>query len=220
MAVYSFANEFWFLLLASLPLVWGVFSVVFAFYELYVWKKSIIRPVRSDFYDKVKNEAVIGRIQGAFSYSSGKGGERKSACDILFTQNYVLQVYRPELNVVPGIFGFSATDTFRQNIGNSKVSIESMRTVSDLNPDPKSISEAISLEKIEVISLECLTLDSGSTFDHYKVDVAMMYLRMGGRFAGVRENILFTKMEFENAVNMVNKTPLSGKLQVKRKTVS
>lgn len=218
MAGFDFVSYICWLPFSFIFGIWMIVIIILII-QYFARKQNIIKPT-SEFYEKVKNEAIIGMIEGAFTYTTGKGGARTSACDILVTQNYVLQVHKPELNAVPGIFGFATTDTFKNNIDKSKVILGNMNTVSGYSPDPKSISEAVPLEKIEIVSLVFWTFSTGQLFDDYKVDVSMMHLRMGGKFLGVQENILFTKSEFENVVNLINRTPLSTKLQVSRETVT
>lgn len=172
----------------------------------------------SDFYDTVKNERIIGILQGAFTYEQGKGGTMKRACDLILTEHFLVVRYDPVINVAPGIFGFSSTDNFKNNIANSRVITGSTQTVAELAPDPKSISQAVPLEKVELVSIVYYSV-GGGLLDNYKVDVGMVHLRIGGKFLGMRENMIFTQSEFDNVVNLFKQTSLATKIEVKKEVV-
>jgi hypothetical protein len=172
----------------------------------------------NDFYDTVKNEVVVGMLQGAFTYEQGKGGEMKRACDLILTQHFLVTRYDPVINVAPGIFGFSSTDNFKNNIGNSKVVTSNTQTIMDLAPDPKSISQAVPLEKVELVSMVYFSV-GGGLLDSYKIDVGMIHLRIGGKFLGMRENMIFTQSQFDNVVNLFKQTSLASKMEIKKEIV-
>ncbi len=173
----------------------------------------------SNFYDQIKDEQILGMLQGAFTYETGKGGAMKRACNMIITNAFLVVIYDPIINVAPGIFGFSTTDNFKNNIGNAKVITNSNQTIAQLAPDPKTISQAVPLEKVELVSMVYFTV-GGGMFDTFKSDVGMIHLRMGGKFLGMRENMIFTLSEFDNVVNMFKQTSLGSKLEVKKEHVN
>jgi hypothetical protein len=172
----------------------------------------------NDFYDTVKNERIVGTLKGAFTYEQGKGGTMKRACDLIITEHFMVVMYDPIINVAPGIFGFSSTDNFKNNIGNSRVVTGGTQTVADLAPDPKTISQAVPLEKVELASIVYFSV-GGGLLDSYRVDVGMIHLRIGGKFLGMRENMIFTQSQFDNVVNLFKQSSISDKVEVKKENV-
>ncbi len=172
----------------------------------------------NDFYDTIKNERIVGILQGAFTYEQGKYGARARACDLIITEHYLVARYDPVINVSPGIFGFSSTDNFQDNIGAAKVVTDTGQTIMELAPDPKSISQAVPLEKVELVSIVYF-LARGAPMDINKTEVGMIHLRIGGRFLGMRENIIFTQSQFDNVVSLFKQTILGSKLEIKKEVV-
>jgi hypothetical protein len=188
----------------------------------------------NDFYDKVKNERIVGTLKGAFTYEKGGsamlpgkvggvfmgGAIMKRACDLIITEHFLVVMYDPVINVSPGIFGFSSTDNFNSNIGNSTVMTGSTQTIADLAPNPKSISQAVPMDKVELVSITYLSIGGGLVDLTPKTDVGMIHFRIGGKFLGMRENIIFTQSQFDDVVNLFKQTSLSGKMEVKKENAS
>ncbi len=188
----------------------------------------------TDFYDKIKDERIVGMLQGAFTYEKGGtggtiigkvgvigggGGVLRRACDLVITEHFLVVIYDPVINVSPGIFGFSSTDNFKNNFDNCKVITNSNQTIADLAPDPRTISQSVPLEKVELVSIVYATI-GGGLVDNYKMEVGLIHLRIGGKFLGMRENMIFPQPEFDSVVDLFKQTALSGKLEIKKELVN
>jgi hypothetical protein len=165
----------------------------------------------SDFYNTIKNERLEGILQSAFTYEQGRGAMVVRACNLIITEHFLVIRYDPSINVASGIFGFATINNFKSNIDNSRVVPGSKKIVADLAIDPKSISQAVPLENIELVSVLCFTVDGGWLEDH-KVEVGLVHFKINGKFLGIRENIIFSQSQYENVIKLFEQTQLSSKM--------
>lgn len=199
-------------LCAVLPFILVVFFFFLIFLISILGKKYNV-PISSEFFERIKNEPVAGKIEGAFTFSTGKYGDRRSACDVLFTQGYIVHLYNPVLNVVPGIFGFVTWETFMANIDKGKVVASGMDSIARMNPDPKSVSEPIPFDKIKSVKVSTFKVDSGYLTNNTVIEVGMMRLSIDNRFLGTNDTVLFSKAEMDDVLSLIRRTPLASKLQ-------